>query len=192
MHSRGTASARLFPWVATAHLSTNSAPEIRGRKKKNFTPFLPNYFSFTMARQRRSAPVQRTQTRSAHTAAAPQHYQQQPSHVAQPVQQQLQQGPGLFGQMASTAAGVAVGSTIGHTLGAGITSMFGGSSAPAQPVEQQVAPQQQQQNYQQQAGRCEADASAFTRCLTDNGGDMQICDFYLQQLKACQEASRHY
>lgn len=145
-----------------------------------------------MARQRRSAPVQRTQTRSAHTAAAPQHYQQQPSHVAQPVQQQLQQGPGLFGQMASTAAGVAVGSTIGHTLGAGITSMFGGSSAQAQPVEQQVAPQQQQQNYQQQAGRCEADASAFTRCLSDNGADMQICDFYLQQLKACQEASRHY
>lgn len=145
-----------------------------------------------MARQRRSAPVQRTQTRSAHTAAAPSHYSQAPP-AAHPVAQPAQsQGPGLFGQMASTAAGVAVGSTIGHTLGAGITSMFGGSSAPAAPVEQNVAPIDQSNQYQQQARTCDADASAFTRCLTENSGNMQICDFYLQQLKACQEASKHY
>ncbi|CAK7892437.1 hypothetical protein CAAN1_01S10022 [[Candida] anglica] len=145
-----------------------------------------------MARQRRSAPApQRTQTRSAHTAAAPAgHYP--PSAASHPVQAPAQQGPGLFGQMASTAAGVAVGSTIGHTLGAGITSMFGGSSAPAAPVEQQVAPAAADQSFQQQGRSCDADASAFTRCLSDNQGNMQICDFYLQQLKACQEASRHY
>lgn len=29
--------------------------------------------------------------------------------------------PGLFGQMAATAGGVAVGSAVGHTLGAAIT-----------------------------------------------------------------------
>jgi len=106
--------------------------------------------------------------------------------------QTQQQGPGLFGQMASTAAGVAVGSTIGHTLGAGITSMFGGSSAPAAPVEsQQLAAQQQ--SYQQEQGRsCEVDARSFTRCLEENDGNMQICDYYLQQLKACQEAARRY
>lgn len=145
-----------------------------------------------MARQRRSAPVQRTQTRSAHTAAAPSHYSQAPPAAAHPVQTQQQQGPGLFGQMASTAAGVAVGSTIGHTLGAGITSMFGGSSSAAPVEQQQVAAPVDQNQYQQQARSCDADASAFTRCLSDNGGNMQICDFYLQQLKACQEASRHY
>lgn len=146
-----------------------------------------------MARQRRSAPVQRTQTRSAHTAAAPSHYgQAPPSRAAQPVQAQSQQGPGLFGQMASTAAGVAVGSTIGHTLGAGITSMFGGGSSAAPVEQQQVAAPIDQSQYQQQARSCEADASSFTRCLTENNGDMQICDFYLQQLKACQEAARHY
>lgn len=145
-----------------------------------------------MPRQRRSSPVQRTQSRSAHTAAAPAaHY---PSGAATPASHpvQSQQGPGLFGQMASTAAGVAVGSAVGHTLGAGISSMFGGSSAPAaEPVQQAVAPAQQQQ-YQEQARACDADARNFTRCLETNDGNMQICDYYLQQLKACQEASRQY
>ena len=153
-----------------------------------------------MPRQRRSAPAPRQQTRSAHTAAAPSAYPQQHSyppqaaHPAQPVQTQSSQ-PGLFSQMASTAAGVAVGSTIGHTLGAGITGMFGGSSssAPAEaaPQQQQVAAYQQQQT-QEQAKHCDADARSFTRCLEDNNGNMQICDYYLQQLKACQEASRQY
>lgn len=141
-----------------------------------------------MARQRRSAPV-RSQSRSAHTAAAPAaaaqpHY---PQSVAHP--QTTQQGPGLFANMASTAAGVAVGSTIGHTLGAGITSMFGGSSSSAPVEHQQVA---QTQQYQEQTRTCDADARTFTRCLEENGGDMQICGYYLQQLKACQEAARPY
>lgn len=146
-----------------------------------------------MARQRRSAPAPRarTQTRSAHTAAAPQQHAQAPpqSSYAQPQQQAKQ--PGMFAQMASTAAGVAVGSTIGHTLGAGITGMFGGSSAPAEPVQQDVAPIQQS-NYNTQSVQCDADARNFTRCLEDQSGNMTACDYYLQQLKACQEASRQY
>lgn len=147
-----------------------------------------------MARQRRStpAPRARTQTRSAHTAAAPQqHTAPPPAYSAAQPQQQQGRSPGLFGQMASTAAGVAVGSTIGHTLGAGISGLFGGSSAPAEPVEQQVAPIQQS-NYSTQSVQCDVDARNFTRCLEDNGGNMTACDFYLQQLKACQEASRQY
>ena len=73
--------------------------------------------------------------------------------------------------------------------------MFGGSSssAPAEaaPQQQQVAAYQQQQT-QEQSKHCDADARSFTRCLEDNNGNMQICDYYLQQLKACQEASRQY
>lgn len=140
-----------------------------------------------MPRQRRSAPARPSQTRSAHTAAAPAH---SPTAISQP-QRTQSQGPGLFGQMASTAAGVAVGSTIGHTLGAGITSMFGGSSAPAEAPQQDLAAQQQYNN-QEQARTCDADARTFTRCLEENNGNMQVCDFYLQQLRACQEASRRY
>lgn len=140
-----------------------------------------------MPRQRRSAPAARPQARSAHTAAAPAAHHP-PAHSAARPSPQTSQGPGLFGQMASTAAGVAVGSTIGHTLGAGITGMFGGSSSA--PVEQ-AAPAVQQEQFSEQA-RCDVDARNFTRCLGDNDGNMQICDYYLQQLKACQEASRHY
>ncbi|CAI5760714.1 unnamed protein product [Candida verbasci] len=159
-----------------------------------------------MPRQRRSAPAPRQQSRSAHTAAAPSSYQSHPqqsqypsAHPAHPQAGQQQRSPGLFGQMASTAAGVAVGSTIGHTLGAGITGLFGGSSQNHAPVDQ-VQQQQPLDQYQQQQStlqneqvrHCDADARNFTKCLEDNSGNMQICDYYLQQLKACQEASRSY
>lgn len=106
--------------------------------------------------------------------------------------------PGLFGQMASTAAGVAVGSTIGHTLGAGITGLFsGGGNSNAvdngQQQQQQPATLQAQQSSNSAGGApCELDARNFTRCLDENSGELGPCDFYLQQLKACQEAARQY
>lgn len=86
-----------------------------------------------MARQRsRAAPAQQTRkastmpVRQAPPPPAPVHQappQQmtappaQPSAMAHPAPQQ----PGMFAQMATTAAGVAVGSAVGHTIGAGIT-----------------------------------------------------------------------
>lgn len=131
----------------------------------------------------------RQQTRSSHSMAAPAPSRSAPhpppssapSHA--PAQQRQ---PGLFSQMASTAAGVAVGSAVGHTLANGVSSIFGGGSneVAAAPVETQ---QQEQRSV-----NCEVDARNFTRCLDENGGNMQICDWYLQQLKACQEAARSY
>lgn len=136
------------------------------------------------------------QTRSASTAAMPAQAQAPPRNAyANPPATAQPQQPGLFAQMASTAAGVAVGSTIGHTLGAGITGMFSGSSSDVQEQQQQPmqnydagAAQQQQQQFR----TCETDARNFTRCLDENNGNFQICDYYLQQLKACQEAARQY
>ncbi|KAF9928570.1 hypothetical protein FBU30_002308 [Linnemannia zychae] len=170
-----------------------------------------------MARQRsRAAPAQ--QTRKASTmpvrqapppaAPAPAHHappQQmtappaQPSAMAAPAPQQ----PGLFAQMATTAAGVAVGSAVGHTIGAGITSMFSGSgsdSAPEPQQQQQQAPQYQQPPTMYHnaavpasaAPSCEADAKAFTKCLEANGNDMSVCQWYLEQLKACQSMAAQY
>ncbi|SCU79479.1 LANO_0A06392g1_1 [Lachancea nothofagi CBS 11611] len=155
-----------------------------------------------MARSRggaRSRPAP-AQTRSASTMAAhpPARQQQQASQTSaysQPQTGAQPRQPGLFAQMASTAAGVAVGSAVGHTLGAGLTGMFSGSSsAPAEQQQQQMAaaPAQQQGFAQEQARACDVDARSFTRCLEENSGNMQICDFYLQQLKACQEAARQY
>ncbi|KAK5773894.1 Mix17p PWA37_003012 [Arxiozyma heterogenica] len=106
--------------------------------------------------------------------------------------------PGLFSQMASTAAGVAVGSAVGHTIGAGITGLFsgGGSSDAAQQANQYQAQLQQQPIVQETqrttAGPCEIDARNFTRCLDEHNGELSPCDYYLQQLKACQEAARQY
>lgn len=160
-----------------------------------------------MARSRGRAPPPRpvTQTRQASTVAAPRTSappapvsHNTPSHTtpaAPPVAAAPQQ-PGLFAQMASTAAGVAVGSAVGHTIGAGMTSFFGGSSSSAPAEAQQAAAPvvaSQDSTSQSQAARaCEVDARNFTRCLDENNGNMQICDWYLQQLKACQQASSQY
>ncbi|KAF9432997.1 hypothetical protein BGZ76_010023 [Entomortierella beljakovae] len=168
-----------------------------------------------MARQRsRAAPAQQTRkastmpTRqapppSAPAAAPPQQMTAppaQPTAMAHPAPQQ----PGMFAQMATTAAGVAVGSAVGHTIGAGLTSMFSGSgsSEAAEPQQQQQsAPQYQQYQqpmYQNAAipaatgASCETDAKAFTKCLEANGNDMSACQWYLEQLKACQSMSSQY
>lgn len=100
--------------------------------------------------------------------------------------------------MASTAAGVAVGSTAGHALG----SLFMGNRGENEPVEQQQPqytdqPQQyagQQQYEQQQAvvGSCEADAKAFAKCLEENTNDISACQWYLDQLKSCRQMAQQY
>lgn len=148
----------------------------------------------------------RTQTRSASTMAAPASFGGQPARAAPTQAAQApaaaQTGaqprqPGMFAQMASTAAGVAVGSAVGHTIGAGLTGMFSGSgsdnASELAPMEQNGQLQAQQtQLTQDQAKMCDIDARNFTRCLDENGGNFQACDYYLQQLKACQEAARQY
>lgn len=97
--------------------------------------------------------------------------------------------------MASTAAGVAVGSSVGH----GISSfLFGGRSAepapapaeqvpaPAAPYNDQFALQQQQQNT---GINCDVQSKQFIECL-EKTNDMNTCSYYLEQLKACQAAAR--
>ncbi|RVD90159.1 uncharacterized protein DFL_001135 [Arthrobotrys flagrans] len=133
-------------------------------------------------------PAVQQQTRPATTMAAPAQ-----THAAPPATaaQAPSQSPGLFGQMASTAAGVAVGSTVGHVLGAGITGMFGGSSdAPAAAAP--VAPATTNTYGDVTSGNCAADAKAFTSCLEATNNDMNSCSYYLDQLKACQAMFKSY
>ncbi|BCS05058.1 coiled-coil-helix-coiled-coil-helix domain-containing protein [Aspergillus luchuensis] len=182
-----------------------------------------------MPRQRRGAaptPARSAPTRPtaapARPAAAPSYGQQQPhSTAAHPQQQhhapppaaapaatpaaapvQQSQGPGLFGQMASTAAGVAVGSSIGHAIGGMFFGGGGGSSAPAE-APQQAAPAPAQPmdnglwagnatNSSWEAPACATDAQNFRKCMDENKGDLTICGWYLDQLKACQAAAKPY
>ncbi|ROV93230.1 hypothetical protein VPNG_09561 [Cytospora leucostoma] len=131
------------------------------------------------------APTSQQQTRPATSYAAPTHQapHQAPPAAAAPTSQ----GPGLFGQMASTAAGVAIGSSVGHAIG-GLFS--GGSSAPA-PAE--ASPQAAQQSQQNEWGsNCSAATKSFTNCMDEHQGNMSICGWYLDQLKACQAAASQY
>ncbi|RKP35266.1 hypothetical protein BJ085DRAFT_868, partial [Dimargaris cristalligena] len=111
------------------------------------------------------------------------------------------QGPGLMGQMAATAGGVAIGSAVGHTIGHGITSLFSGGSSSAAETP---APQQQQQpayaqpaaspyaahqDPYQSVNACDLDARAFAQCMTNNNHDVNVCQPFLDILKNCQANS---
>lgn len=139
----------------------------------------------------RSAPARSAPSRSASTMAAPSHTQARAPAPA-PVQHAPVQGqrqPGLFSQMASTAAGVAVGSAAGHTIANGVSSIFGGGSSSA-PVEQQQPVQYAQESAAE--GRCETDARSFTQCMDQNNGDIRVCQWYMDQLKACLGTSSQF
>ncbi|CAO1621767.1 unnamed protein product [Parajaminaea phylloscopi] len=142
------------------------------------------------------------QSRGAHTATHPQSYHPPQSHAAPhapagaaaPAAAAPSAGPGLFGQMASTAAGVAVGSTVGH----GLSSMlFGGGSRASEQVpaeHAQAADFAQAQAEGQRVGgvNCEVQSKDFLRCLEATSNDVNTCSFYLEQLKQCQAAARPY
>ncbi|KAJ2607192.1 hypothetical protein H4S08_004907 [Coemansia sp. RSA 1365] len=112
-------------------------------------------------------------SRSAHTAAAP----PPAAHHAPPTAAPSNAGApqmGMFGQMATTAAGVAVGSAVGHTM---------------QQQQQQVPMQQQSSSFNEPMARsCDMDAKAYTRCLESTSeGNVSVCQYYLDSLKACLE-----
>ncbi|KAL7268178.1 hypothetical protein RUND412_009209 [Rhizina undulata] len=135
------------------------------------------------------------QSRPASIASVPARTAPPPPPAPVQAQAPVSQSPGLFGQMASTAAGVAVGSTVGHMMGAGISGLFGGgSSTAAEPAAATQPVQSAATNSwgDSQGVSCEADAKNFTKCLDENNGNMQICSWYLEQLKACQNMAKGF
>ncbi|KAI7867650.1 hypothetical protein BDF14DRAFT_1742872 [Spinellus fusiger] len=141
-----------------------------------------------MARQRQARQAH-TSTQQSHHPLAQQQQQQQ--------QQQQPRQPGLFGQMASTAAGVAVGSTLGHTMANGMSSLWGSSSEPSGPSEHSSSSSssdayQGHTSLSQGNTACESDARQFTQCLEQTNNDVKACQWYLENLKACQQMASHY
>ncbi|PFH62511.1 hypothetical protein XA68_13250 [Ophiocordyceps unilateralis] len=133
----------------------------------------------------RSAPAPQQQQRSASTmAAAP------PATTSSTASAPQAQGPGLFGQMASTAAGVAIGSSVGHAIG----GLFGGSSSEPAPQQEQQQQQMQpmqaaaQQPMQHETPACQPALADFNRCLHEKN-DVYSCGWYFEQLKACRAAA---
>jgi hypothetical protein len=91
------------------------------------------------------------------------------------------------------SSGVAVGSSIGHAVGGWFG---GGSSAPAEATPQNTEFASQHQNtsqmVDQSSGPCATDVNSFRKCMDDNQGSLTICGWYLDQLKACQQAAGQY
>lgn len=99
-----------------------------------------------------------------------------------------QSGGMLSGIGSSIVTGMAVGtgSAIAHRV---VGSMFGGSSAPAQPAQQPVAEAAPAPLPQRRAGPCDLDNQAFMQCMQQNPNNLSACDFYLDALKSCQSAN---
>lgn len=100
----------------------------------------------------------------------------------------VSQGPGLMANIASTAAGVA----IGHTMGHAITGMFSGSGSEAQQ-QQAAVPVSQQPQYaapndqQTQTGPCSWEIRQFLQCAQQQS-DLSLCDGFNEALRQCKSA----
>jgi coiled-coil-helix-coiled-coil-helix domain-containing protein 2 len=82
--------------------------------------------------------------------------------------------------------------------------LFGGSSsqqesqAPVDPYSTQAQGMNpelygNQTSMQQQAsGPCVPQVNGFKQCMESNNSDLNICGWYLDQLKACQAAASKY
>ncbi|XP_052075354.1 coiled-coil-helix-coiled-coil-helix domain-containing protein 2-like [Mytilus californianus] len=121
-----------------------------------------------MPRRKRSAPARRRRSPSFVPARA------QPAAPAHPPATQPRQ-PGLMAQMATTAAGVAVGSAVGHTLDAAMT---GGSGGETLPTYQEPAYQQTQLQ------PCQMEFRQFIEC-TQTQNDISMCQGFNEVLKEC-------
>jgi len=95
------------------------------------------------------------------------------------------QGPGLMGQMAATAGGVAVGSVIGHGVSHALFGGGGQQSSPAPDVTYQEPPPQQMTSQRtQQAEPCSWELQQFLSCA-QNQSDITLCDGFNDALKQC-------
>jgi len=163
--------------------------------------------------RRRSSPVRRPtpEMRRASPAPAP-----APSHVpaaAPPAQvaapaAPASQGPGLMGQMAATAGGVAIGNVVGHGL---TSAIFGsGSSSSSEPAQQAppppapqsygAPPPPQMQTYDAGYSHppssssnnvCGAELEQFLQCAQDSA-DITFCQGLNEALKQCKMSYGQY
>ncbi|KAK4555333.1 hypothetical protein LTR86_007630 [Recurvomyces mirabilis] len=137
-------------------------------------------------------PQQPSQARQASTVARP------APGAAPPAQAASGGGQSMFGTMASTAAGAVVGTSIGHAIG----GFFGGGSSaseqqPAAADASSPLAQTEQGQYAMNQSydapkACGFEVNSFRKCMDDNRGDLTICGWYLDQLKACQSTASQY
>ena len=93
----------------------------------------------------------------------------------------------MMANIATTAAGVAIGHTVGHAL-TGALGMGGGHHSEPAPVEQAALPQQQYQQQQTLAtgqDPCRFELDQFLQCAQNQSNDLSLCDGFNQVLREC-------
>ncbi|KAL5277575.1 CHCHD2 family protein [Megaselia abdita] len=136
---------------------------------------------------RRMAPAPR-QAAAPAPSSVPARAAPPPSAVAQPAAAAPQQ-PSMFQQMAATAGGVAVGSAVGHVVGAGLTGMFSGSGDKEAAPAQQAAAAPVQQQYgapsaNEPVGPCSWEIKQFLQCAQGQA-DLTLCEGFNEALRQC-------
>ncbi|XP_015115618.1 coiled-coil-helix-coiled-coil-helix domain-containing protein 10, mitochondrial [Diachasma alloeum] len=142
-------------------------------------------------RGRASGPPPRTVRPSAPARAAPAAHPPAPvpAPAASPMVAAAPQGPGLMGQMAATAGGVAIGSAVGHTIGHAMTGLFsGGSSEQAAAAAPAPVAQQNMQPAPQAGGACAWEIKQFLECA-QHQSDLTLCEGFNEALRQCKTAN---
>lgn len=136
--------------------------------------------------QRSRAPAPSTQQKRQVHTPPPQAKPQpppQPVQTAPPVQQSSGGGMSMMGNFASAAAGTVVG----HTIARGITSMF--SSGNDQPSTVENTSNNERSTSQNDV--CYYQSQDLMRCMNENGGAIDRCQVFLDQLNQCRKDARY-
>lgn len=102
-------------------------------------------------------------------------------------------GGGMLANIATTAAGVAIGSAAGHAI-TGMFSGSGSSDAPQAQAQAPVAQQEQhsmypgQQQQQQQNGPCAWEMKQFIQCAQQQS-DFTLCEGFNEALRQCKSSN---
>ncbi|GLV43214.1 Coiled-coil-helix-coiled-coil-helix domain containing 2 [Carabus blaptoides fortunei] len=104
------------------------------------------------------------------------------------------QQPSMFQQMAATAGGVAVGSAIGHTMGAAVTGMFSGGGSSSEPAQAEPVASAPAQNYApiggaEPQGPCAWEIKQFLQCAQGQS-DLSLCEGFNEALRQCKATNR--
>jgi len=95
------------------------------------------------------------------------------------------QGPGLMGQMAATAGGVAIGNVVGHGL---TSAIFGGGSSSSSEPAQQAPPPPAPQSYGAPPPMQTYDAG-YPHPPPQGGQSNNVCGYELDQFLQCAQNS---
>merc|ERR1712128_316699 len=153
---------------------------------------MPRRGSAAPARAPAAAPAPAPTPAPAPAAAAPPPAAHAPPPVAHalppaavaPAPAAAPQQPSMMAQMAATAGGVAIGSTVGHVVGAGISGMFGGDSDKPAAAASAPPPLAAPAAPAEPSGPCAWEMKQFIQC-SQNQSDLPLCQGFTEALKEC-------